>query len=143
MTIRSASIVDILRRIGLGDTLSTMYHLHIELMSIYVFTTVQNFVVLRFCKFIHHKTDLLNCSTMISIPSATSFVLDLPPSCIAFCPSLPDYFVVGTYYLHPKQEVQHASEAAFSIEGRRSDHEGEQQKRSGSLILYRLDGDTV
>ena len=81
---------------------------------------------------------------MTSISPVTKLVLDLPPSCIAFCPSQPDHYVVGTYLLHTKQEDQDAGEAAEldSEEGRNA-HEEELQKRSGSLILYWVDGDNM
>ena len=81
---------------------------------------------------------------MTSIPSVVAtLILDLPPSCIAFCPSQPDYFVVGTYYLHAKDNSEHANEVAPGSEEGKNGHEAEQQNRSGSLILYKLDGDTV
>lgn len=42
----------------------------------------------------------------LNIKSIHSQTLDLPPSCIQFCPSQPGIFCVGTYYLHPKQEQE-------------------------------------
>jgi hypothetical protein len=50
--------------------------------------------------------------------------LDLPPSCIEFCPSAPDYFVVGTYNLVRNAEQEESS--------------GKPQSRNGSLVLYKL-----
>ena len=44
------------------------------------------------------------------IKSIHSQTLDLPPSCIQFCPSQPGIFCVGTYYLHPKQEQEQEQE---------------------------------
>lgn len=106
---------------------------------------------------------------MQEIKSIHSRVLDLPPSCIAFCPSKPQYFVVGTYYLHPKSEgpiaavsvapITHANDAN-SVVGAPSLTSDEQddidgvsdagpvdsdttQKRTGSLMLFQLDGDTM
>ncbi|KAI1207445.1 uncharacterized protein F4807DRAFT_434637 [Annulohypoxylon truncatum] len=70
-----------------------------------------------------------------SITPLRSLTLDLPPSCIEFCPSHPEYFVVGTYNL------QRGSEDPGTVaEG---DEEQEQatksvQTRDGSLILFRL-----
>lgn len=66
-----------------------------------------------------------NLSKM-KISSDTSTVLDIPPSAAAFCPSHPDYYVVGTYLLHRNDEGQETSEGP--------------QKRTGTLILYRLNG---
>lgn len=60
----------------------------------------------------------------MNITSSTSTVLGLPPSAVAFCPSHPQYYVVGTYFLHPNTEQP--SEAS--------------QKRTGTLELYRLEG---
>ncbi|KAK3699313.1 hypothetical protein LTR37_016465 [Vermiconidia calcicola] len=76
---------------------------------------------------------------MAAITSIRFLTLDLPPSCIAFCPTLPQYFVVGTYYLHPKGQL---SAAAQNDEVPSAD-EDVQQKRSGSLILSRLEGDEI
>jgi diphthine methyl ester acylhydrolase len=69
---------------------------------------------------------------MTSIPSPFSLILDFPPSCVAFVPTQPQYFVVGTYFLHPKDE-QHSGDKA----------DKEAQRRSGSLILYKLVNDKM
>ncbi|KAH9827564.1 DSBA-like thioredoxin domain [Teratosphaeria destructans] len=71
-------------------------------------------------------------------------ILDLPPSCVAFCPTSPEHFVVGTYFLHPKDEQKNT--VSDAIDGPNStaagaDGNDEAQKRSGSLVLYRLAGD--
>lgn len=63
---------------------------------------------------------------MTSIPSLLSQTLPLPPSCIAFCPTQPDLFIVGTYFLHPNENIV--------VNGQTTPW----QKRSGSLILFRL-----
>ncbi|KAJ5124291.1 uncharacterized protein N7515_008116 [Penicillium bovifimosum] len=55
--------------------------------------------------------------------SATTVFLDQPPSCLEFCPDLPDYFIVGTYLLS---------------ETKSEDGEIEQSK-TGSLQLWKLD----
>lgn len=60
----------------------------------------------------------------MEISSAKSTVLDIPPSAVAFCPAHPDYYVVGTYLLHRNDEGQEARD--------------EPQKRTGTLILYKL-----
>lgn len=62
----------------------------------------------------------------MDLSSSKSTVLDLPPSAVAFCPSHPEYYVVGTYFLHPKEDESTPSDAP--------------QKRTGTLLLYRLEG---
>lgn len=62
---------------------------------------------------------------MMEISSEKSTVLDIPPSAVAFCPNHPEYYVVGTYFLHRNDEGQQSSD--------------ESQKRTGTLILYRLE----
>ncbi|KAA8645987.1 hypothetical protein EYZ11_004013 [Aspergillus tanneri] len=57
--------------------------------------------------------------------SITTVFLDQPPSCLQFCPSAPNSFIVGTYLLSEHQ-----------------DDEGKaQQSKTGSLQLWRLDED--
>ena len=67
----------------------------------------------------------------VAIQSDQRLKLDLPPSCVQFCPARPHLFVVGSYYLHPVDQVKsddHEQQAAvLSV-----------QKRSGSLVLFRL-----
>jgi hypothetical protein len=58
------------------------------------------------------------------LSSCQSLSLDLPPSCLAFCPAHPAYFVVGTYYL----ETQIGQD----------DERKASQSRNGSLIVFRL-----
>lgn len=55
--------------------------------------------------------------------SATTVFLDQPPSCLEFCPEVPDHFIVGTYLLS---------------ENKTEDGEIEQSK-TGSLQLWKLD----
>ncbi|KAI1804624.1 hypothetical protein F4811DRAFT_519206 [Daldinia bambusicola] len=66
-----------------------------------------------------------------------SLTLDLPPSCIEFCPSHPDYFVVGTYNL--QKEDKDKADADMTTE---ADDEPQQikktQTRNGSLVLFKL-----
>lgn len=64
---------------------------------------------------------------MAAASSLISQTLPLPPSCIAFCPTQPDIFVVGTYFLHKDESVV--------VNGKIMPW----QKRSGSLILYRIE----
>lgn len=74
-------------------------------------------------------------SDNMDIKSETSTVLDLPPSAVAFCPSHPEFYVVGTYFLHPKKETDESK-------GEESSEEAP-QKRTGTLILYRLEGSVL
>ncbi|KAK5110503.1 hypothetical protein LTR85_001016 [Meristemomyces frigidus] len=83
---------------------------------------------------------------MTSITSIDSLNLDLPPSCIAVCPTQPQYFVVGTYCLHPKEALQGVdvgSGGTLSGENDSVVSEELPQRRSGSLILYQLDNDSI
>jgi diphthine methyl ester acylhydrolase len=75
-----------------------------------------------------------------SISSICSLSLDLPPSCVEFCPSNPTYFVVGTYNLEKKAEVaaEHASSSDDDIEGAGSEV-NRTQSRNGSLILFNIE----
>jgi diphthamide biosynthesis protein 7 len=79
---------------------------------------------------------------MTTISSVCSHTLVEPPSCIAFCPSRPEYFVVGTYYLHRKLSgAPSENEAAENEDTRHSDENpigSGPQKRDGRLILCRL-----
>ena len=77
----------------------------------------------------------LKKSDNMDIKSETSTVLDLPPSAVAFCPSHPEFYVVGTYFLHPKKETDESK-------GEESSEEAP-QKRTGTLILYRLEGSVL
>lgn len=63
---------------------------------------------------------------MTSVSSLITQILPLPPSCIVFCPTQPDIFVVGTYFLHKSDQE--------------STNDGEKlwQERSGSLIVFRI-----
>jgi diphthamide biosynthesis protein 7 len=57
------------------------------------------------------------------LKSATTIFLDQPPSCLEFCPEVPDHFVVGTYLLSETKN-----------------EDGEiQQSKTGSLQLWKLD----
>lgn len=65
------------------------------------------------------------------IKSTESITLDLPPSCLEFYPSNPDFFVVGTYELEQSaNKNQNEEEQASSPV----------QNRRGSLILFYLKG---
>jgi len=55
--------------------------------------------------------------------SSTTVFLDQPPSCLEFCPDIPDHFMVGTYLLSETKKA-----------------DGEiQQSKTGSVQLWKLD----
>jgi diphthamide biosynthesis protein 7 len=80
---------------------------------------------------------------MTSIESIQSLILDLPPSCIEFCPVARDYFVVGTYFLEKKEQDVDTGDAVEDEEGKGEDVDKKPQTRTGSLILFKVEGDDV
>lgn len=70
-----------------------------------------------------------------SITPLWSMTLDLPPSCIEFCPALPDYFVVGTYNLQKEDATD--GESTFEDEEKQVTNKLV-QNRNGSLVVFRL-----
>lgn len=64
---------------------------------------------------------------MTSIHSLKTLELPIPPSCVAFSPATTQYFIVGTYLLERDEDAE-ANKTADPAA----------QKRSGSLILFRL-----
>ncbi|KAI1385253.1 uncharacterized protein F4822DRAFT_412529 [Hypoxylon trugodes] len=68
-----------------------------------------------------------------------SLILDLPPSCIEFCPGHPNYFVVGTYNLQ-KEDGKGAEVADADADGEGQQAKKATQTRNGSLVLFRLTG---
>jgi diphthine methyl ester acylhydrolase len=68
--------------------------------------------------------------------SLVTLTLELPPSCIEFCPAFPEYFVIGTYDLQ-KDEGAQANEEISATNQQQS------QTRHGSLVTFRLIGDKV
>lgn len=67
-----------------------------------------------------------------TISSKASLVLQLPPSCMQFCPQHPQLFVIGTYNLD-KQEGGRATEELAT----------QSSSRNGSLIVYNTDGSSL
>ncbi|KAI1759252.1 hypothetical protein GGR53DRAFT_514169 [Hypoxylon sp. FL1150] len=78
--------------------------------------------------------DILGCS----IAPLRSLTLDLPPSCIEFCPTHPDYFIVGTYNL---QKEEAATEIPLE-EDEQHETRKHVQTRNGSLIAFQLTATT-
>lgn len=79
---------------------------------------------------------LSQTDNMASINSLVTLTLDLPPSCIEFWSRDSQYAVVGTYNLE-KEDGSGLSDPA-QHEGQKKD-----QQRNGSLILVRVQNDTV
>ena len=82
------------------------------------------------------------------VHSLKSRVLDLPPSCVEFCPAFPSYFLVGTYSLQPESAGEGNADAAIDAT---SDDEGndqtakpkQPQSRNGSIVAFQLVDDMV
>lgn len=69
-----------------------------------------------------------------SISSTQSIVLDLPPSCLEFCPAHPSFFAVGTYNLQKSEEGPQEREDGEPPEGKTT----QPQSRNGSIIVFQL-----
>lgn len=80
---------------------------------------------------------------MTSVTSIQSRILDLPPSCIEFCPVARDYFVVGTYFLEKKEQDAGIENDAEELEENSGGTDKKPQIRTGSLILFKVEGDEV
>lgn len=81
-----------------------------------------------------------------SIKSIHALQLDFPPSCIEFCEQDPEYFVIGTYFLAPRED--NANSTTSENDGSQEDTDeinpaGGPQQREGSLILFKLEGDQM
>lgn len=79
-------------------------------------------------------------SEMTSVSSNKSLTLDLPPSCIQICPTVFDHFVIGTYFLRPKDQADDGNEVDTTDA---TAPPSTAQKRSGSLIIYKFDSDEL
>ena len=77
-----------------------------------------------------------------SIASTQSLELDLPPSCIEFCPAHPPYFVVGTYNLQRDEPSSAEHGGCLENDGEeaeaRVDAVKKPQSRNGSIVVYHL-----
>ncbi|KAI4864517.1 hypothetical protein F4820DRAFT_423369 [Hypoxylon rubiginosum] len=71
-----------------------------------------------------------------SIAPLRSLTLDLPPSCIEFCPAHPEYFIVGTYNLQ-KEEDESAVQVPLEDEEQQQTKK-HVQNRNGSLVIFQL-----
>ncbi|KAJ4255032.1 hypothetical protein NW762_009836 [Fusarium torreyae] len=72
------------------------------------------------------------------VSSKVSLTLDLPPSCIQFCPAHPELFVVGTYNL--QKDEDNAQEGKEEGDDDSSGATKTPQSRNGSLLVFRVDG---
>lgn len=71
------------------------------------------------------------------IKSFQSMILDLPPSCIEFCPRYPSHFLVGTYYLETNEAESKDTEK--DNDGDEVEIEAKQaQSKSGSILVFEL-----
>lgn len=75
-----------------------------------------------------------------SISSSQSLILDLPPSCIEFCPAHPAYFLVGTYNLQ-KEEHQQTEDNDDDDDAVMKSKAKQLQSRNGSIIVFQLKED--
>lgn len=76
----------------------------------------------------------------ILIQPLRSQTLDLPPSCVEFCPAFPSYFLVGTYSLQPDAGELEGGEVSFDAEEDGQISQPKQpQSRNGSIIAFRLE----
>ncbi|KAI1338085.1 hypothetical protein F5Y15DRAFT_387508 [Xylariaceae sp. FL0016] len=69
-----------------------------------------------------------------NITPLESLNLELPPSCIEFCPAHPEYFIVGTYNLQP----ENASEVKLEEANEQQPTLKKPQNRNGSLVVFQL-----
>lgn len=78
----------------------------------------------------------------IVVASRQSLILDLPPSCVEFCPAHPRYFVVGTYDLQKDEPdantntPEPSSDQSLQCEDSQTDQH--KQTRRGSLVLFEV-----
>lgn len=71
------------------------------------------------------------------IKSFQSMILDLPPSCVEFCPRYPSHFLVGTYYLETTGEESKGLEKD-NDEGEVEIQAKQAQSKSGSILVFEL-----
>lgn len=86
--------------------------------------------------------------------SLISTVLEVPPCCIEFCPSRRGLFLVGCYQLEDVKATGVVEDAVPGKEASSQVHDaqiredgieqpGPRQRRSGSLVLFRLAPETA
>lgn len=77
------------------------------------------------------------------ISSKERLKLDLPPSCMQFCPQDPAFFVVGTYNLQKEQGFSGQDSKAIEQPDDEQPVQKKTQNRNGSLIVFALNGDKM
>lgn len=79
------------------------------------------------------------------LSSRQAMILDLPPSCIEFCPAHPSYFLVGTYNLQKDEEQQQQQDERLDDEENENESSGaktkQPQSRNGSIVVFQLRDD--
>lgn len=81
------------------------------------------------------------------INSVWSRELDLPPSCVEFCPAHPSYFLVGTYNLQKDEVDAHTPEQDAGDDDNKDDAKSQAakpkkaQSRNGSILVFQLQDD--
>lgn len=74
-----------------------------------------------------------------SVSYSQSLILDLPPSCIEFCPAHPSYFLVGTYNLQKEEYQKDEGGDGDDDNNEPSGNQAKQpQSRNGSIIVFQL-----
>lgn len=82
------------------------------------------------------------------VQSLESRILDLPPSCVEFCPAYPSYFLVGTYSLQPDGDGEHnggteAEAGSDTDDDAQPVRPKQPQSRNGSVIAFKLSDGVV
>ncbi|POS80930.1 hypothetical protein DHEL01_v200697 [Diaporthe helianthi] len=76
------------------------------------------------------------------VESFQSMILDLPPSCIEFCPRYPSLFLVGTYYLETSEAESKETEKDDDGDDDNDDEvevkAKQAQSKSGSILVFEL-----
>lgn len=70
------------------------------------------------------------------ISAIQSLRLDLPPSCVEFCPVHPSYLLIGTYNLQKEEDTPAADEGAD--DGLPAAGQVKAQNRNGSIVVFRM-----
>ncbi|KAF5022758.1 hypothetical protein F66182_5173 [Fusarium sp. NRRL 66182] len=75
------------------------------------------------------------------ISSKVSLTLELPPSCVQFCPAHPELFVVGTYNL--QGDEQEGKDEGDEYDDGAAATSKTPQSRNGSLLVFKVDGNQL
>jgi len=70
------------------------------------------------------------------ISAIQSLRLDLPPSCVEFCPVHPSYLLIGTYNLQKEEDTPAVDEGAD--DGLPAAGQVKAQNRNGSIVVFRM-----